>query len=211
MQIQSVSKRRKGLTCLTINGEEVLIDTEVALLSPYKAGAEISAEELEQLQARSDFKRAKERALWYLSRGDLSEKGLYDKLARAFSKPAAAAAVARIKELGLVNDHTYARRLARAMVEEKHLSARMAAVQMMQKGIPRQLAQEALAELEPDNTAAAVALIEKKYKNKLSAPDDLRRTYAALLRRGFTYSEVRAALAQYNANLQEFEGEDYAL
>ncbi len=205
MQIEGISKRRKGLTCLVVEGQEVLVDTEVLLLSPYKAGESISAEDLQQLQADSDFKRAKERALWYLSRGDLSEKGLYDKLARAFHKSAAAAAVARIKELGLVNDQAYARRLAKALVEEKHLSARMAGVQMLQKGISRQLAEEALAELEPDNTAAAVALIEKKYKNKLSTPDDLRRTYAALQRRGFTYSEVRAALAQYNANIQEFE------
>ncbi len=206
MQIENIAKRRKGLTCLTVDGEEVLVDTEVFLPSGYAAPCPITAEGLQKLQADSDYKRAKERALWYLSRGDLSEKGLYDKLARAFSKSAAAAAVARIKELGLVNDQAYARRLAKVMVEEKHLSARMAAVQMQQKGISRPQAEEALAELEPDNTQSAVALIERKYRNKLSTPDDLRRTYAALLRRGFTYSEVRSALAQYNANL-EFEEE----
>ena len=53
----------------------------------------------------SDYIRAKARGIWFLDRSDYSEKTLYQKIvAGGISGTAAARAVARLKELGLVDD-----------------------------------------------------------------------------------------------------------
>ena len=73
------------------------------------------------------------------------------------------------------------------------------------KGIPRDLAKAALANTETDERAQIEALIEKKYKNKVADEENLRRTVAALMRKGFKFSDIKAALKNYSNALYECE------
>ena len=90
------------------------LDAELCEIKHLKIGTELSDEELAALIEESHIKRAKSRAMWYVSQSDYCKKGLVKKLLNSFPEYAAIAAVDRLEELGLINDSSYAlRRLQR--------------------------------------------------------------------------------------------------
>ena len=141
MKILSVSNRRKHITAVVLeDGSELLLDTELAEFWDLKPGAEIGDPDV--LLYESELKRAKNRALWYLSRGDHSEKVLREKLLQAgFSPASSSAAVSRMIELELVNDQRYAQRLFESL-SASGSSKREIYAKMLHRGIPSGIAKE---------------------------------------------------------------------
>ena len=203
MKVVNLQQKRKSLTAIVFDdGSELLVDSEIALIENIIIGSEI--ENIEKIIYKSDFKRAKSRALWYLSRGDLSEKSLFEKLVRAgFSETASRDAVERMKELGLVNDYMYAKRLA-DYLSNTGISNREIQFKLTQKGIDRDIARE-LSKSENDEIDKIKYLIEHKYKNKLDGESNIQKVFAALVRKGFSYSDVKAALRDYSEKLRYSE------
>lgn len=160
---------------------------------------------LSQAEKSTDAKKATNRAVWYLSQRDYAATELYEKLCQYFSEQAAAAAMAKAAEYGYLDDARYARNKARSLLLT-HKSRRVIQQTLSQKGLDRALIAETLAALyEPEDMAEetaqdpelenAVALIERRYARKLaSGREDL--LIAAMQRRGFSYTIIRAALAQ---------------
>ena len=184
------------------SGEKVLIDKDVCAEQSLMSDMEIDPDFLEELKFQLDYVRAKSRALWYLDRMDYSEKALYDKLVlKGFDKKASSAVVAKLVELGLLNDRRYAEHLAEKLTQQGN-SQRAALQKMLLKGVPYDLAKETLSETETDEVGQILALIEKKYSGKLSDPDNFQKVYAALVRRGFSYGDVKTALKKYKEDLE---------
>ena len=203
MKVVNLQQKRKSLTAVVFDdGSELLVDSEIALIENITIGSEI--ENIEKIIYKSDFKRAKSRALWYLSRGDLSEKSLFEKLVRGgFSETASRDAVERMKELGLVNDYMYAKRLA-DYLSNTGISNREIQFKLTQKGIDRDIVRE-LSKSENDEIDKIKYLIEHKYKNKLDGESNIQKVFAALVRKGFSYSDVKAALRDYSEKLRYSE------
>lgn len=184
------------------SGETVLIDKDVCAEHSLMSDMEIDPDFLEELKFQSDYVRAKSRALWYLDRMDYSEKALYDKLVqKGFDRKASSAVVAKLVELGLLNDRRYAEHLAEKLTQQGN-SQRAALQKMLLKGVPYDLAKEVLSETETDEVSKILALIEKKYSGKLWDPDNFQKVYAALVRRGFSYGDVKTALKKYKEDLE---------
>ena len=203
MKVVNLQQKRKSLTAIVFDdGSELLVDSEIALIENIIIGSEI--ENIEKIIYKSDFKRAKSRALWYLSRGDLSEKSLFEKLVRGgFSETASRDAVERMKELGLVNDYMYAKRLA-DYLSNTGISNREIQFKRTQKGIDRDIVR-GLSKSENDEIDEIKYLIEHKYKNKLDGESNIQKVFAALVRKGFSYSDVKAALRDYSEKLRYSE------
>ena len=109
MIIESVAKDKKHCVCVAVGGERLLIDRDVAAEYSLRSGREITAGELQEVCEKSEYVRARERALWYLDRADRTERTLYKKLREAgFRETAAAKVIARLRELGLLDDRRYA-------------------------------------------------------------------------------------------------------
>lgn len=172
----------------------MLVDREILLRCEIKKGTQLSAEDLKDLAVVSECYRAKERAVWYLSQGDLSRSGLYKKLKQKFSSKACDFAVDQMVKRGYVNDNAFAERLANKF-RQNGLSKRAAMSKMIEKGIPPEIAKHAVQEFNCDESETVLRLLQTKYKNKISDTDDLRRTTAALARRGFSYSDIKSALS----------------
>ena len=184
------------------NGEKVLLDKDVCAEQSLMSDMEIDPDFLEELKFKSDYVRAKSGALWYLDRMDYSEKALYDKLVlKGFDKKASSAVVAKLVELGLLNDRRYAENLAVKLAEQGN-SNRATLQKMLLKGVAYDLAKEVLSETETDEVSKILALIEKKYLGKLQDPDNFQKVYAALVRRGFSYGDVKTALKKYKEDLE---------
>ena len=194
------------------NGSDFAIDLDLACETPVKKGSELSEADVSRLIESSDELRAKSRALWYLDRGDRTEKELYTKLIKAgFNKTACEKVLIRLNELGLTDDRRYALRFCETAAS-KGLSRRAISEKLYLKGIPKDIISDTLSELEVDEDEQIKALIQKKYARILGDGSDakqIEKVYAALIRRGFSFSCVRNALKSYSEELKSINGEDF--
>lgn len=170
------------------------LDSELCELKGLRAGVEFSDEQLLELVRESGVKRAKSRAMWYISRQDMPKEKLRRKLLECFPDYAAEAAVDRVVELGFVNDLEYARRRLKLIMDTKKVSLRAAASLLLAEGVGREDVEIVVDEAEYNPTEAIVTLIERKYKSKLAAENGRDKVIAALQRKGYSYSEIRTAL-----------------
>ena len=203
MKICAIEKEKKHLTRVCFDcGEEILLDSEICLDKGLKCGDELSAEAVDDLLYSSDYHRARSRALWYLDRMDYTEKALYEKLLKAgFPKRASAAVIARLCELGVIDDRRYAERMAERC-KENNISKREAMQKMLLKGVPYDLAKELLDDCEVDEEEQIINLLEGKYAYRLTQEKGAEKVYAALVRKGFSYGAVRSAMKKYVEQLE---------
>ena len=209
MTITEIRKRRGRLYLLVLDGEPAMtVDIRTFEESPYRVGSSLSEEELRALLDESGRRRAEEKAVYLLSRGDHSRRGLEEKLRRSAGREAAAQAAQRMEELGYVNDERYALRLARDLTERKLYPRRRAVQELCARGVDRELAVRAVDETEKEDLDKALELIAKKQYNRLHDEDGRRKAGAALARYGFDGGTIRRALAQCGADDAPEDGWD---
>ncbi|MEE1006230.1 MAG: regulatory protein RecX [Acutalibacteraceae bacterium] len=209
MLITETQRQKKHLTKLLLdNGEEAFLDNDICINYSLKPETQISEEELNKLKYESEYVRAKSRALWYLDRADRTEKTMYEKLVTAgFDRKTAAAVVGRFVEVGLIDDRRFAENFAEKC-RNANISKREGIRKLLAKGVPYDIANEVFSETEVDEEEQVRAVIEKKYARKLEQENGVQRVYAALVRKGFSFSAVRNALKKYSEEL-EYSEEEY--
>lgn len=196
MTISRITKTKQGrFSLFDENGDFLFsIDGETLVKNHVKEGASPDAASLAALKEQSDTRKAKDKALGYLSLRDYASGELYDKLCGKFDARSAAAAVAEMQRLGLLDDENFARHRAKYLAGHNR-SAREIRRKLAEKGIGRDTIDAALDELAPDETEACRAVLEKNYLRKLRE-GGRDKVIAALARRGFGYGVIKAALAQ---------------
>lgn len=197
MIITDIRPRRKGLSQLYIDGEPaVKIDTETLSISGYCAGDEITDEDLHELIQSSNRRRAKEKALYLLEYKNRSKKELENKIAAAqIPREAAREAAERMEELGLVDDDSYARSLAKQLFEVKKYGKMRVKQELFQKGIDRFTIEDVLEEYEDfDSISNITEILIKKYPDFDEDEKIKRRAIAALQRYGYSYDEIKTAM-----------------
>ncbi|MGN0455104.1 MAG: regulatory protein RecX [Ruminococcus sp.] len=198
MKITQIKKGRKYLSSIYIDGElAVKLDSRTVLEEGIAPGDEIDDETLREYIELSDFRRAKEKALWLISNRDHSRKELIDKIAVTVPRESAELAADRMEELGLINDEAFAERYARELSENKHLSQKGIKFKLIQKGIDKDLAEEIIEQLEIDPQQNIRAVIEKKYAKNLSDEKGKRRCVMGLQRLGYSYSDINSVIREY--------------
>ena len=159
------------------------------------AGKELSEEEAVQLQESARRSGLKTRAIELLMRKPQSRKELGRRLLEwEASQEEADAICDRMEELGYLNEGEYAGRIVRHYAA-KGFGERKLRDELYRRGIPRELWDSALAQIE-DNAPAIDAFLEKKLKGSHD-PKDVKRASDALARRGFSWSEISEALRRY--------------
>ena len=145
--------------------------------------------------AETPLERAKARALKLLEGRDYGRAELAAKLVEKGEEPEAAEQAAeRMAELGFVNDENYAGMVVRHYAA-KGFGRQRIREELRRRRLPRELWDAALEEL-PDQTETADRLLETRLRGRAPEGDELRRACAYLLRRGFSWDEVREAAAR---------------
>ncbi len=195
--IRPTKKGRMALFWQNAEGEEQFlfsVDEETCVLQQLQPGKRLSAAGLEAVRSCSDLRRAKDRALQYIATREHASGELYRKLSEKFDEPTAAAAVAEMHRLGLLDDGAFAERRA-AYLAGKGKSRREIGRLLAELGIGREDRETALAQLPEDEEQTLRMLVKKQYAGKLAAgkKDNVA---AALLRRGFSGALVRRVLTE---------------
>lgn len=196
MKITAAKRIRGQQYELTLgDGDETIeIDRATFDHSGLRIGSDIDGAQLETLLQTATYNRVRSRALYYLTDRDYAAGELVTKLCRMTDRETATVVVERLCEVGLVNDRAYAARQAQNMAEYRLYPRRRILQELRAKGIDRDIAEEAVAALETEDFELALALLRKKYYNKLSDDAARARTAAALARYGFGYDTVRRAM-----------------
>lgn len=178
---------------------ELLLQQELAVGDPF------GEEELEALTLAAELIPAKEKAYQYLGYGDLSRKKLYEKLTRFGIEPRVAeAACDKMEEQGFLNDERLAHRLAVRFAESKRWGPRRILPEIIQRGIPSELAKEAVACLEVDFAESAAYHLQAKYRNyNLSDRKELQKVTQGLQRLGFDFDTIRSAVADWSEDYDD--------
>ena len=198
-KLTQVKETKRGRYALFFDGEFAFsLDEDTFAMAGLHTGDELEEWQIHDLQTKSDTRKAVDKAMDLLALRDHAAGELYQKLCRSFDPHSAAAAVAKMQELNLLDDAGFARR--RAILDDLHA-----------KGIDRGAAAEAVEALfaqseedeeENPELANARALVERHYAAKL-AQGKWQQVAAALARRGFSHSVIRQALA--DAETEETE------
>ena len=138
---------------------------------------------------------AKKRALRLLERRDYSRKELILKLTEKGEPLEDAEAVAdRMIELGVISDERYSRMLVRHYAAKGYGTCRIKQ-ELYRHGIHTDLWEEAMEELPPPPSQDEI--IDKLLRSKLRSSEhdqkDIKKATDALLRRGFSWSEISAS------------------
>lgn len=151
---------------------------------------EISSDTIEYIGSEIVVKRGMSYLNHLLAKRDYTKKELYEKLNKAGYIDAYIENITKkLEEKNLVNDLSYAKRFVEQMVSKK--SRRWIILTLQQKGIEKEILDEALMGLELDEYDAAKNQLLKKVKNKNNLTfEEQGKLYSFLLRKGFTSSTI---------------------
>ena len=205
MQIQELkpSQRVKGRWLAVLDDGSILRvgESEVIDFTLF-AGKELTPEEAQRLTEAARSSGLKEKTLDLLSRKPMSRKELERKLAQwEAGEEEIDSLCTRMEELGFLDDAAYAVRVV------QHYSAKGCGEhklrdELYRRGVPRDLWERALAHA-ADPSDAIDAFVSKKLAGKQPDRKEWKKVSDALLRRGYGWEEISAALRRYGADTED--------
>lgn len=197
---------------LSLDGEYIAtVNADYWFTCGIKSGSEVTPEQLEELLSESARRKMMNKALDLLSMRDYSRRELSDKLVtKAWEKKEqkdmdlgslkqqASDICDHLEELGLLNEERFARSYVDELIRRKHLSKSGLKTALIQKGVARDIIETVLEEVDIDPVAQVRELLATKFKNRdLSDEKQKTRTVNALLRLGYRYNEIHAAMGEW--------------
>lgn len=170
------------------------------------AGRELSEEDMEEVACSARKADAKMRAVRVISATTVSRRDLQERLRhKGASEEDAEEAVQWLEEMKLLDDAETARQTVARGVRRGYGEKRIRQM-LYEKKIPREYWEEALSELPPMDDAVDSFLRSRLH----GAPDqkELKRTVDALMRRGFSWTEIKDGLRRYDAAMADTMEED---
>ncbi len=205
MKITAVEKYKGSTYRIDFDeGESAYLNAEIINKFNLKAGLDLPLSAWEQIRQESDFRRARERALYLLDYKDYSYVDMFKKLRQNYDEELCYRVMGKLVEMGAINDRRYAEGLARHYVEVKLFGRRRAFQEMRLKGLTKEVIDIALAQYEDGADERIIVLIKKKFMRYLGDEKGVTRVKNSLIRYGYDYSEINRALRE----IESESGED---
>lgn len=167
------------------------------------AGLALSDDEYEALLSAAAVMSARMRAVRIVSASSVSRRDLEQRLIHKGEDPECAkAAVQWMCELNLLDDRRTADQIVRKCASKGYGIAR-ARQALFEKQIPKELWDEALREY-PDQTEYILEFIGSKLPQKYDRKD-IQKVTNALIQRGHSYGDIRAAMQQFTSIEETWE------
>lgn len=205
MRIERIepSRHKRGRVLVFLEDGACLKITEQELLDfGLRAGDELDGGMLERLKEAAGVSNVKVTAADLVGKRAMSRRELEKKLQEKGASQAEARYAAEwLEAIGAIDDRDYAALLARHCGQMGWGPARVRE-KLREKGVPRELWDEALEEL-PEAGGQIDAFLAGKLRDRTPDPREKKRLTDALLRRGFAWGDVRAAWLRRGQELPE--------
>ena len=166
-------------------------------------GMDVDCEDIERLRVDIGVRRAYNKAVDLLSRRDHSRKELLDKLRQKGYGEYAVEAIEKLNDYGYIDDRRFAQIFAEELVRLKSYGKKRVEQELYRKGVERDIICEVISECDfPSEKLAEI--IERKYSRYLNDEKGVNKTVNALLRLGYTYTEIRDAIREIT-DREDFE------
>ena len=207
-----VSLRSGQLKLLFDDGTELKTYPSVVEQFFLTENTDLTDSQMQALREAASAMSAKQRAVRIVSAVGVSEKELQKRLVqKGEQEQDAAEAVSWLKELHLLNDEQTAEQIVRSAVNRGYGRARVKNL-LYEKGIPRQLWDEALSQV-PDMDDAIERFLRQRLDGREIDDKLIKKTVDALLRRGHSYGDIQNALQRYRSDCEiepDFDPEEFS-
>lgn len=156
-------------------------------------GMTLSQSDAVILKEKICSRRAYNKAVDLLSRREHSKRELVEKLKQKGHGEYALQAVEKLESYGYIDDRRFALIFAEELVRLKSYGKKRVEQELFRKGIDREIISEVISECDFP-TEKLTELIERKYSRYLGDEKGVNKTVNALLRLGYSYSEIRDAI-----------------
>lgn len=197
------SARKDGRFVLQVDGKAFgTVSLDILERLRLAVGAEVTPALAEQLRQESAALGAYDRALNMLAFQPRSARDLRRRLVQKGEEPAQVdAAIGRLVANGMLDDAQFARQFTRSRVAGQGSSRRRLQQDLFKRGVEREVADEAIADVMSDEGVDEGAVVERVARKKarslakLDGATRRRRLYAFLARRGYDGEAIRRAMA----------------
>lgn len=205
MRIERIeaSKHKRGRVLVFLEDGACLKITEQELLDfGLRKNDDLNEEELKCLKDAAGVSNVKATAADLIGKRAMSRSTLEKKLKeKGASETEARYASEWLEAIGAMNDADYAVLLAQHCARQGYGPQRVRE-KLYEKGVPRELWDDALESL-PDSAETIDRFLESKLRGRSLDDKEKKRLSDALLRRGFSWSDVKAGLNRLGAELWE--------
>jgi len=179
-----------------LDGEKAFsLGRELIATSGITAGRELTPVEITALQQQDERMQAMEGALRLLALGPRSERDLRLRLRRrGLGADAVDGAVARMREMGYLDDAAFARSFVESRLSTAPRSRRSLAFELQQKGVAREVSAGALEAVSDEDAAYDAARRRLGSLGGLDRQAFRRRLGSFLASRGFGYGVARTTI-----------------
>jgi regulatory protein len=187
----TAQRRKRNRVNVFLDGEYAfsLQDTLAATLHP---GQEVDERAIAELRRRDVVEDAYDRALNYLTYRPRSAWEIRRYLEkRGLGEDAQAVVLERLTRAGLVNDREFAQFWVENRAAHRPRGRRALRAELRQKGIATEVVEAAVADVDEDVAALAVAEARARRLSDLDRQTFRQRLYGHLQRRGFSYDVCR--------------------
>ena len=210
MKVESIEQTRSPSGKLRVrfdNGSSLLIFPSVIAEHGIYSGMELPEAALNSLKESNAAASAKERAVRIVSATSISKKELEKRLIQKGEKEEdAKQAVMWLEDLKLLDDKQVAQQIVRNGLSRGYGASRIRQM-LYEKRIPKELWEEALSDLPPQDDAID-AFLQRRFHGRKPDRAECKRATDALLRRGHSWNDIRRALERY-APEEEFYEDAY--
>ncbi len=197
MEITSISKYKGSTYEVELDGERKLyLHIDIIADNGLKKGVQLDKAELRKIIYDSNFRRAYQYA-----------KDMYSKLVGTYkNENLCRAVVGKLTGAGIIDDARYAEKLARRLVEARKYGFRRAKRELLAKGIDEDVAASALEqyrELFGENLAELLRTKHYRLLTDSSDRKNIEKVKSALVRYGYGFDEINAAVREYFEDADE--------
>jgi regulatory protein len=179
-----------------VDGEfAVGVHSEVAAAVGLRVGQAVSVPDLQALARAEERRRARDSALALLGYRARSREELRRRLDRkGYAPEVVEETVASLERSGLINDAEFSQAWVRQRTGARPMGPRRLAAELRQKGVEREIVQEALEAVDPERELDLALTVGRQKVEQMRGEDPRsarRKLASALMRRGFSW-EVSA-------------------
>ena len=197
------SKHKKGRILLFMEGGELLKATEQELLEfDLRPGRELQEEECAALRRAAGVSDTKARAAELIGSRAMSRRDLMRKLQEKGATEAEARYAAEwLEAIGAMDDGAYAAMVVRHYAAMGYGPGRLRD-KLYEKGVPRELWDAALEESPPAEEPID-RFLRQKLRGRPVDEKEKKRLCDALVRRGYSWGDVRSAFGRLGAEIED--------